>query len=234
MDVIWSANLDLEIAYVNPACHAVTGYTPEEWVGKSLRERCDPDDFARMRQWLSEELAKGPQGKGGRFETAILHKTGARVPVEVHCRVIYNDYGLPMSVQGVARDLTERKRVEAERDRLLLALEQAAESYILTDPEGTILYVNGAFEQQTGYARQDAVGRNPRFLQSGRHARAFYEDFWETLVRGETWKGCFVNRCKDGTLRSEETAVTPVRDRGGQLLGYIAVKSPAVHWEKAG
>jgi len=113
---------------------------------------------------------------------------------------------------------------ESARRRLATAIEQSPESVLITDPAGAIEYVNPAFERVTGYTAAEIVGRNPRLLQSGRQTRAFYEAMWQTLTDGRPWVGDFVNRRKDGTLFTEEAVISPVHDRAGTIVGYVAVK----------
>ena len=95
---------------------------------------------------------------------------------------------------------------------------------MIADVQGTILYVNPAFEKITGYSRQEAVGQNPRFLKSGRQDLRFYSEMWNTLVNGEVWHGHFINKRKDGTLYEEDASITPVRDAARQIVNYVAVK----------
>ncbi|PJB32393.1 MAG: hypothetical protein CO109_04870, partial [Deltaproteobacteria bacterium CG_4_9_14_3_um_filter_65_9] len=83
---------------------------------------------------------------------------------------------------------------QEEFARLAMAVEQSAEGVILTDREGTILYVNPAFERITGYSREEAVGKSPRILRSGKQDESFYREMWGTLLRGEAWEGHFINR----------------------------------------
>ena len=121
-------------------------------------------------------------------------------------------------------EIAERKHAEEMRDRLGMAVEQAAEAIVITDINGTILYVNPAFEQISGYAREEAVGKNPRILQSGRHDREYYREMWSTLTRGETWSGNILNRRKDGQLYEEVAIISPVRDESGKIVNYVGVK----------
>ena len=108
--------------------------------------------------------------------------------------------------------------------RLAMAVEQAAETIVITDTDGTILYVNPAFEKTSGYTRAEALGQNPRLLKSGKHDAEFYRRMWEVLGRGEIWNGHFINRRKDGTLYEEEATISPVRDAAGTIVNYVAVK----------
>ena len=95
-------------------------------------------------------------------------------------------------------DITERKKSEQAQQRLATAVEQAAETMEITDAEGTIRYVNPAFEKNTGYSRDEAIGNSPRILKSGRHDHEFYERMWKTLTDGNPWTGRIVNKKKDG------------------------------------
>ena len=113
---------------------------------------------------------------------------------------------------------------EAELRRLAMAVDQSAESVILTDLAGTIEYVNPAFERISGYSSAEVLGRNPRILQGGRHDRAFYEVMWETLAAGRSWVGEIVNRRKDRSFYTEEAIISPIRDSAGTTTSYVAVK----------
>jgi two-component system, cell cycle sensor histidine kinase and response regulator CckA len=122
------------------------------------------------------------------------------------------------------RELIERRQMEEAHARLVTAVEQAAEAIVITDVCGTILYVNPAFEKITGYARAEAVGRNPHFLKSGKHDQAFYQQMWNSLLQGKAWSGRIVNRKKDGALIEEEMTISPIRDSAGKVFNYVAVK----------
>ena len=111
-----------------------------------------------------------------------------------------------------------------EQAGLITAVEQAADGIVITDTEGVIQYVNPAFTNMTGYSREEAAGKNPRILKSGRHAPAFYEDLWKTIKSGEVWHGDMVNQRKDGTFYSEEMRIAPVRSSTGEVVSYIAIK----------
>ncbi|MFQ5611598.1 MAG: PAS domain S-box protein [Anaerolineae bacterium] len=134
------------------------------------------------------------------------------------------EVSLAWSVADQVSGVLARARLDQERRRLTTVIEQSAESVIITDVGGTILYVNPAFERVTGYSRAEAVGQNPRILKSGKHDPAFYEELWVTLVAGRVWRGRFVNRKKDGTLYTEEATISPIREPGGGIINYVAIK----------
>ncbi|MEI7638343.1 MAG: PAS domain S-box protein [Syntrophus sp. (in: bacteria)] len=117
--------------------------------------------------------------------------------------------------QGIIHDITERKRIEEDLRRLSIAIEQAAEDVIITDPEGLIQYVNPAFEKITGYSRSEAMGQNPRFLKSGIQGPAFYKNLWKRIKGGNIWTGRITNRRKDGKFIQEDATITPLLNSAG-------------------
>lgn len=125
--------------------------------------------------------------------------------------------------QQIAGVLARVHLAQTER-RLITAIEQTSESVVITDTTGTILYVNPAFEQTTGYSRAEIIGQNPRLLKSGKHKQNFYQEMWATISSGQVWHGRLVNRKKDGSLISEDTTITPVRDTRGEIINYVEVK----------
>ncbi|MEW5991803.1 MAG: EAL domain-containing protein [Chloroflexota bacterium] len=121
-------------------------------------------------------------------------------------------------------DATASKESRALERRLSAAVEQTAESVVIADVEGTILYVNPAFERVSGFHRDEVIGLNPRVLQSGLQDDRFYARMWARLTSGETWTGELVNRAKHGRTYIEEASITPIRDGSGAIVNYVAVK----------
>ncbi len=121
-------------------------------------------------------------------------------------------------------EVEEHRKAEDKLKRLAAAIEQAAESVIITDPDGTFVYVNPAFERMSGYSRADSSGQTPRILKSGQHSASFYRELWDTIRRGEVWTGQLTNRNKDGSLYTAEAVISPVRDADGQIVSFVAVE----------
>ncbi len=125
LDVIWTMDPNYTFIYVNPAIEALTGYTPEEWRSSNLADHCSPDHMNEILALIKRMIQSGESKKGVIFETEMLRKDGSVIPVEIHGMVMCDEAGKPLMYQGVTRDLTERKRSEAERERLSTQLSQA-------------------------------------------------------------------------------------------------------------
>ncbi len=103
-------------------------------------------------------------------------------------------------------------------------MEQSSNSIVITDLDANIEYVNQAFVKETGYSFDEALGQNPRLLNSGKNPKEIYDEMWSCLTRGETWKGEFINRRKDGSEYIESVTTSPVRQSNGQVTHYMAIK----------
>ncbi len=122
------------------------------------------------------------------------------------------------------RDVTERYQADSELRKLSRAIEASPVSVVITDTKGTIQYVNPKFSELTGYTAEEAIGQNPRILQSGTHTPDFYKEMWLTIVAGNVWHGEFCNCKKNGELYWESAAIAPVKDKQGNITHYVAVK----------
>jgi PAS domain S-box-containing protein len=127
-------------------------------------------------------------------------------------------------LEDLKAEVQAREAKEAELSKVTLAVEQAGETIVITDPDGTIQYVNPAFETVTGYSRTEVLGQNPRILNSGEQDEAFYQQLWKEITSGRIWQGRMVNKRKDGKKFTEEATISPVIDGAGNIINYVAVK----------
>ncbi len=104
------------------------------------------------------------------------------------------------------------------------ALEAAANPILISRRDGTIIWVNEAFERHTGYTRAEVIGRSPNLFKSGQHPSFVYKQMWEAVLSGHDWRGELVNRRKDGSLCSVDMTITPVRNKIGEITHFIAIK----------
>ena len=116
--------------------------------------------------------------------------------------------------------------------KLSHAIEQAANIIIITDDIGNIEYTNPSFTQSTGYASEEAIGKNPRILQSGKTPPEVYEELWNTIKSDKKWKGEFCNITKNGELYWENVSISPVKDNKGVITNFIAVKDDITEYKE--
>ena len=111
------------------------------------------------------------------------------------------------------------------QQRLLgAALAATANSIVITDCRGVILWTNPAFTKLTGYLAEEIVGQTPRVLRSGKHSPEFYKQMWDVILSRNVWSGEVINRRKDGSLYTEEMTITPIRSDTGEEPYFVAVK----------
>ena len=134
--------------------------------------------------------------------------------------------------------LAARHRLEAANaalQDLSQAIEQSAQAVVITDPASRIAYVNTAFSRQTGYARDEVVGRPVQILKSDHTPPATYAAMHAALARGETWRGEFINRRRDGSLAVDAATITPLRGHdGGAVTRYMALLEDVTEQRRQG
>ena len=223
-DVVYRFRIHPEhrIEYLNPAIEQVLGYQPDELLDdpEAIWTILSPEE----RETFAAIMADPEQVEGQRLELRWRHRDGRTVWVEHLGNVIRDADGQVVALEGIARDVTERRHFEEELARLSRVVEQTSESVIVTDPTGNIVYVNPAFERLTGWKRAEVLGRNPRMLSSGQQSREFYANMWATITSGQTWSGRVTNRRKDGTFYTADILISPVRDAGGNVIQFVGMQ----------
>ncbi len=214
--------LDYETGMVVDANHfmfELLGYSHEEFLQKHIWDLRSLKNAVASKEKFQELQQKGY----ARYEDIPLEtEYGKTVRVEFVSNVYL--VGNTKVIQCNIRDITKRKSAEDNLRKLSLAVEQSPSSIVITGIDGSIEYVNEAFFKTTGYSREEAIGQNPRMLHSGKTPKASYDDMWAHLARGESWKGEFINRRKDGTEYTELVWVSPVRQADGRVTNYLAIK----------
>ncbi len=119
-------------------------------------------------------------------------------------------------------DITARKQDEEKLRLAARVFSDAHEGITITNAEGLIIEVNDAFTRITGYTREEALGRNPRMLQSGRQSRVFYEAMWRGLTEQGHWSGEIWNKRKNGEPILEQISISAMRGVDGSTLQYVA------------
>lgn len=141
--------------------------------------------------------------------------------------------GVGLGTRQLRRDDRRRRAAEEQLLKLEQAVEQSPASVVITDARGIIEYVNPRFCERTGYTAQEAIGRNPKILNSHTQPREMYKELWETILSGREWHGEFCNKKKDGELYWEQASISPVRNGQGEIAHFVAVKEDVTERRQA-
>src|SRR5262245_61348441 len=107
---------------------------------------------------------------------------------------------------------------------LVQAVQQSASTVVITDLDATIQYVNPKFVQLTGYSAAEAIGKNPRILQSGKTPRHVYDDMWATITNGQEWRGEVQNKKKNGELYWGSLTISPIKTPDNVVTNYLGIE----------
>lgn len=208
------------VIYWNSASTAAYGYSREEALGQRLEDLIIPpqmrDDVIQSIQLWLRQNQPIPSA-----ELTLCNKKGEDVPV-------YSSHLLHTTASGekelfcIDIDLQLLHKAEIQVHKLATAIEQVGEVIIITDTNGTIEYVNPAFTAVTGYSRDEAIGRNPSILKSGKQDNAVYSDLWKSITQGKTWEGRLVNKKKNGSFFTGEATISPIFDSSGTIINFVA------------
>ncbi|MEW6501839.1 MAG: bifunctional diguanylate cyclase/phosphodiesterase [Thermodesulfobacteriota bacterium] len=179
-----------------------------------------PDDRQRVEEAVQKALA-------GQERYAVSHRIvrrdGSQREVHEEGDVEFDGAGKPVRMFGTIQDITLFKRSEEQLALAAQIFDSSIEGVTVTDANGTILSVNKAFTQITGYQPEEVIGHRPSILKSDRHDEAFYRGMWSTLLASGRWEGEIWNRKKNGEVYPEWLTITAIRDELGQITRHVAV-----------
>ncbi len=204
----------------NPSFARMLGYdNPDELKGESVELfYANPDE----RKVFINKIKKFKKISNATID--LKRKDSNIIHCELNSVGIFNNKNELIQTMSYFIDVTKRKEAELQLKLLSRSVEQNPTSVEITNPMGEIVYVNPRFTKVTGYTFDEVAGKNPRFLKSGIHPPAFYEEMWKALKAGEVWNGTFCNKRKDGSLLWENAYISPVEDESGNVTHYVSVK----------
>jgi two-component system, cell cycle sensor histidine kinase and response regulator CckA len=228
-DVFWITSADLQkILYVSPAYERVWGRSaasayahPQEWAEAILPEERE-GVFA-----LFSKLSAGMPSLSTEFR--IVRPDGNVRWIHSRGFPVRDDVGNVIRLTGIASDITERKRDEEMLRLLNSAVLQSREAITITDanldlPGPTIIFVNPAFTQMTGYTAEEATGKTPRILQGPNTDKAVLRQLRQTLEQGKVFEGEAINYRKDGKEFNLEWQIAPIRNADGKISHFVAIQ----------
>jgi len=185
-----------------------------------------PDDGEKnFRERLMDAAAKAESGVPQRLE--IIFLKGNRQDV-LQCEISIArfqevDDGEKNYLSIFIRDIAGDKKNREFMELASRIFETSTEGFIVTNEKNIITMVNSAFTEITGYTKEEAIGKNPALLRSGRHDEKFYRNMWESLTGSGEWKGEIWNRNKYGIEYAEYLRISAIKDQSGRIRQYIAI-----------
>ncbi len=160
------------------------------------------------------------------FETEfrIRKKDGKTCILRARGQVYRDEKNAPIRMLGVCEDITAEREAGEKIRKLSQAVEQSPTMVIITDLAGNIEYVNRCFCEITGYAREEAMGKNPRFLKGPNQSPDASRNLWSTIASGKSWNGEFCNRKRNGEIFWVNTSIAPVLDQTKKPTHFLAIQ----------
>lgn len=219
-DVISIIDSNGTIRYVSQNVEKILGFPVSHYVGRSGLDVVCPEDVPVMAGILME-LQEKP-GVPVYTEVRKICSNGSYKWVRGSAINLLDD----PSINGILinfEDVDKIKKSEETLVKFRLGIERSPEAVFITDPDGTITYINPAFTKIYGYTSEDAIGSTPRILKSGSYPDKIYSDFWNTLISRQTIEGELINKRKDGQLITIEGVNNPILDEKGVIIGYLGI-----------
>ena len=217
-DTFYRTDKNGVITMVSPSATRLYGAPLDEILGRHVESFWkSPDERGAFLQRLEQD------GVVRDYEVTVLRKDGSPIFTSVTSILREDRNGNILGVEGLIRDITERKSAEEERSRLQTAIEQVAEGIIITRENWVIQYANSAFERITGYGRGEIIGRHASVMLSERHDANFYKRLRKGLLSGDGWIGRLVCKKKNGALYDAEVTASAVRDKSGEIMNYLCI-----------
>jgi diguanylate cyclase (GGDEF)-like protein/PAS domain S-box-containing protein len=198
-------------------------WSTQELEGKEYVELVDPSEQAMGRQKMLALL--NSQASSVDLDRNYRRADGSQFWGHLSGKRFYDADGQELGLIGVIADITDRKHAEENLKLAASVFTHAREGITITDASGTIVEVNDTFTQITGYSREEALGQNPRILQSDRQTPEFYAAMWQDIASKGHWYGEVWNRRKNGEVYAEMLTISAVRDATGKTQNYVALFS---------
>lgn len=205
--------------FMSPSHERILG-RGQELIGHSIFDYIHPEDISQVKAGIQLALETSLTQT---LQYRHLHPKKDYIWVETTGMHYFDEQG---NILGLitSRDIQQRKTAELELLKLSRALEQSSAAIIITNNLGCIEYVNPSFCASTGYQTHEVIGENPRILKSGYTSPQKYNELWDTILSGKSWKGTFKTKRKDGTFFYETATISPVIDPKGKTSHFIAIK----------
>lgn len=229
----WWLGTDAKLLWTNPACESITGYSQDECLSMPNFPAILLSGEYRTR--VADALETSLQEKTSVHDLMAVFscKDGSETTASISWQPIYDSRENYLGIRASVRDSTERVAAEEKIRKMSIAVTQSPSAVMITTNQGEIEYVNPRFEEVTGYSSDEVIGKSPSLLSSGQHSLEYYKDLWDTILRGQTWRGEFCNRKKNGELYWDSASISPIHDSRGMITHFIETAEDITERKKA-
>lgn len=224
-DWFWETDSEYRIVFLSEGFEAATGLVAAEVLGARPWDAFPDDSDPEADRWREHIGALTARKAFRDFKYWQQDRDGHARWIKVSGAPRFDEDGRFIGYYGVGADITSAVSSAHRMHMLSRAVEQCPASIVITDLAGEIQYVNQKFVQVTGYTPQEAMGQNPRILNSGLNPPGTFEEMWQALSSGRKWEGELINRRRDGDLYWEYASIQPIQNVEGVITNYLAIKS---------
>ncbi len=219
---IFQSTLDGKVINANPAFAKILGYrNPDELISSVYDIRHQHYAHPDKRDEYLKILKKDKVIKS--YEVQFKKKDNSIIWVSLNAISINDSLGDIHHIEGLAQDITEKKKAETELQRLSTAVEQVAENITITDTKGKIKYVNPAFEKSIGYNLKEVYNFNHRFFGADETEKTVYDEVLSSVEKDHVWTGRLTNRKKNNAVIIEDAIISPIKSPLGRFMGYVSI-----------
>jgi len=224
-DWFWETDSEHRITFLSEGFEDSTGLAATDMLGARPWDVYPDDMDPEADRWRDQIAALTARKAFRDFKYWQQDRDGHARWIKVSGAPRFSDDGCFVGYYGVGADITSAVSSAHRMHMLSRAVEQCPASIVITDLAGEIQYVNQKFVQVTGYTAQEAMGQNPRILNSGLNPSDTFVEMWQALSTGRKWEGELINRRKDGDLYWEYASIQPIQNVEGIITNYLAIKS---------
>lgn len=223
-NLIWLKDLNGQYIFCNHAFCQKVGRPLESLLGQKYHDMYDPDFTASYSISDSNILNHGTKVEYDQHKV-FNDETNQHEWFKIIKRPLYDEQKNIIGLYGIGIDITSESEALDQLSLIFQLFNHSSEGMLITDANATIIDVNQSFTDITGYTKQEAIGQNPRILQSKQQPHRYYEELWQNLHDQGQWKGELLNRRKDGVIYPQLSAINQVKDASNRITHYFAVFS---------
>ncbi|NUE03927.1 PAS domain S-box protein [Halorubraceae archaeon YAN] len=213
---------DEPLVYVNAGFTELTGYDTAAAIGENCRflqgENTDERQVKRVREAIEKEFPRT-------VELLNYDKNGDEFWNQLTVAPIKDETGTATHFVGIQNDVSTRRRFESELAKFRQAVESAGHAIYITDPDGTITYVNSAFEETTQYSEHEVLGKTPNILNSGEMPEEYFNQLWSTITAGNVLEADIIDQRKSGQRYHAHQTIAPIIDGMDDIQGFVAIQT---------